>query len=92
MEKCCKTCRNYKDGRCYSNAFVAEEIVFPEVYIDIDACSLDEAIKEDGLELKYDDVEVIAQNARYVATYDFEKQKNRKERIHNCRFNQIHLL
>lgn len=81
MEKCCRTCRNYKDGRCYSRAFENDEIELPEVYVTIDPDDLNDSLKEEDIDIDYEDIVTIANTARYVSTYEYEDVKEKQKGV-----------
>lgn len=47
MNKNCRTCRNYHDGRCFSDAFEQDGFELPEVYISIDPDDLNNSLEEE---------------------------------------------
>lgn len=82
MEKCCRTCRNYNDGRCYSRAFEQDQFELPEVYITIDSDDLSDSLKEENIDyIDYEDIVTIANTARYIATYEYEDVKERQKGV-----------
>lgn len=83
MEKCCKTCRNYKDGRCYSRAFeeTIEQIQLPEVCIEVDPDDLFILSKEEKIDIKRDDIKTIADAISYIATYEYKDVKEKQKGV-----------
>lgn len=73
MEKCCKTCRNYHDGRCYSDSFVKREnLILPEVYIQIDKEGVIKDLEDEGNDFDSDVIEEIVDMCKYHSDYEFE--------------------
>lgn len=82
MEKCCRTCRNYNQGRYYSRAFEQDEFELPEVYISIDPDDLNNSLEEeDFTEFSHEDIVTIANTARYVATYEYDKKVEQQKGV-----------
>lgn len=78
MKKCCRTCRHYRNGECYSYEFEdREEMDLPEVFIKIDKTIVTQDLldsHEVGWE-GFEYVEEIVDSARYVAEYEYENNE-----------------